>query len=477
MAMPGENRRLELRAGIVVVGVVLLGLVGGAVAMLWSWRGDSATGTRSMQTVATFLELSDGPESVPGVRTVTAVDEATPVPGDNFGEADEWEHSVRVEVTLADDLTGAEAAAAGEKVLGLLGPELTRLAPAVPADRTSASFAMGSIDVGATAAGMGSGDAVGDALADAVALREAGATSVSLSVSQPQTGRDQADVDAGNASLVEIATAARARKRPVDLSGERAWYRSNEFPDPVAVRLVVDAAGRPSVTSAQLSAPFDPLIVLVEAAEGDRVLADVGRWLTAYDGYPGRSGQPLAYAVQGTRGGEVEGWVGGTTPPQTTMPPFGDAAPWPADPGAPSCRMADLEVTFGGHDAAAGSRQAWIRARNIGGRACAIEGVPAVEFLNATGTAQTGVTAEPYEPSMVPERFVVPSGESAMAVIDWQAMSTANDPDTTTDLRVTALPGSQPVTLPVGRPGAPGDLDILDGAEVRISPWAQGTSS
>lgn len=477
MPMPGENRRPELRVGIVVVGLVLLGLVGGAVAMLWSWRGDSATGTRSMQAEATFLELSDGPESVPGVRTVTAVDEATRVPGDNFGEADEWEHSVRVEVTLADDLTGAEAALAGEQVLGLLGPELTRLAPAVPADRTSASFAMGSIDVGATAAGMGSGDAVGDALADAVALREAGATSVSLSVSQPQTGQDQADVDAGNASLVAIATAARVRKRPVDLSGERAWYRSNELPDLVAVGLVVDAAGRPSVTSAQLSAPFDPLIVLVEAAEGDRVLADVGRWLTAYDGFPKRSGQPLAYAVQGTRGGEVEGWVGGTTPPQTTMPPFGDAAPWPAVPTAPSCRMPDLEVTYGGYDAAAGSRQAWISARNLSDRACAVEGVPAIEFLNAAGAAQIGVVVDPYEPSMVPERVVIPTGGSVMAVIDWQAMSTANDPDGTTALRVTALPGSKPVTLSVRVPEGPQDLDILDGAEVRISPWAQGAPS
>ncbi|MDQ4112451.1 MAG: hypothetical protein M3306_15335 [Actinomycetota bacterium] len=83
------------------------------------------------------------------------------------------------------------------------------------------------------------------------------------------------------------------------------------------------------------------------------------------------------------------------------------------------------------------------------------------------------MTTEPYEPSMVPERVVVPAGESVTAVIDWQAMSTANDPDVTTDLRVTALPGGKPVTVAVSWPGAPSDLDILDGAEVRISPWAQ----
>lgn len=464
MALPGSTRGRPLRVGVVIVGVVLLVVIGCVAAMAWDRDDRSAT-----------LELSDEWRSVSGVRDVVAVEESRRIPGEDFGEEDRWEHSVRVEVTLEDDLSGSEAAAAGTEVLRWLRPELARLAPDAAADRTSTSLAMGSTEIRVFAAGLDPVDGVGDALADAVALRDAGATAVSSSVSEPQTGRPaKADVRAPKDALVAIATVARDQQRPVDLHGGEAWYRSNELPDPAAVRLVADASERPSVTSAQLSTPFEPLTVLVEAAEGDRVIADVGRWLTAYDGYPGRSGQPMAYVVQGTRGGEVEGWIGGTTPPQTTMPPFGDALPWPADPGAPTCRMADLEVTFGGHAAAAGSRQAWIRARNAGGRACGIEGVPAVEFLNATGTAQTGVTAEPYEPSMVPERVVVPAGESVMAAIDWQAMSTANDPDVTTDLSVTVLPGSKPVTLGVSAPGSPGDLDILDGAEVRISPWAQG---
>ena len=477
MAMPGSTRRREFRVGIVVVGLVLLGLVVGAVAMLWHWRSESAAGTASLETTSTFLELSDRPKSVPGVRMVLAVDESRRIPGEDFGEADSWEHSVRVEVTLEGDLAGNEAAAAGREVLRLLEPETARLVPGAGPDRTSTSFAMGSTDVRVGASGLDPVDAVADALADAVALREAGATSVSLSVSGERAGSPaKADVQAPKDALVAVATVARSSQRPVDLRGGEAWYRSNELPDPAAVRLVVDASEHASVTSAQLSAPFDPLIVLVEAAAGDGVIDDVSRWLTTYDGYPGRSGQPLAYTVQGTRGGEVEGWVGGKNPPPATMPPFGDAEPWPADPTAPSCRMQDLEVTFGGHDAAAGSRQAWIGARNAGGQACAIEGVPAVEFLNPEGAAQTGVTTKAYEPSMVPERVVVPAGESVTAVIDWQAMSTANDPDVTTDLRVTALPGGKPVTLPVSWPGAPSDLDILDGAEVRISPWAQGTS-
>lgn len=474
MAMPGSTRRRELWVGGLIVAVVLLVVIGCAVAMLWARPGVSAAGTRTPESPSKILDLSDEWQSVRGVREVLAADESGRIPGEDFGEADRVEHSINVQVSLEDDLTGAEAAAASQELLRVVRPEITRLAPDAEPDRTSVSFTMGQLRVTVGERGLDHGDGIGDALADAVALRDAGATSVSSTVADPQTARPaQADVEAPQDRLVELATVARGRQRPVDLHGGKAWYRSNEVSDPAAVRLVVDASEQPSVTSAQLAAPYEPLIVLVEAAEGDRLLDDVSRWLAAYDGYPVRSGQPLAYAVEGTRGGKVEGWVGGKTPASTTMPPFGDAAPWPAAPGAPSCRPSDLEVTFGGQDAALGSRQAWLRARNLGRHACAIEGVPTVEFLNAAGARQTEVTAKPYEPSMLPERVVVPPAQSVMAVIDWQAMSTAHDPDVTTELLVTALPGATPITLGVAVTDGPSGLDILDGAEVRISPWAQ----
>ncbi|MFJ9393215.1 DUF4232 domain-containing protein [Nocardioides sp. NPDC101246] len=472
--MLDSTRRRELRVGIVAVGLVLLAVAGCAVAMLWVRPRVSAAGTTTPEGLSRFLDLSYEWRSVPGVREVLAVDESRRIPGEDFGESDRVEHSASVEVALEEDLSGAEAAAASQEVLRVVRPEITRLAPDAPPARTSVTFTMGQIRVVVGEHGLDRGDGIGDALADAVALSEAGATSVSSTVADPQTGRPaQADVEAPPDRLVALATVAHGRQRPVDLHGGKAWYRSNEVPDPVAVRLVVAASEQPSVTSAQLAAPYEPLIVLVEAAEGDRVIDDVSRWLTSYHGYPVGSGQPLAYAVEGTRGGKAEGWVGGKTPAATTMPPFGDGAPWPADPGAPSCRPSDLEVTFGGQDAALGSRQAWLRARNLGRHACAIEGVPTVEFLNAAGARQTDVTAKPYEPSMMPERIVVPPAQSVMAVIDWQAMSTANDPDVTTELLVTALPGATPITLGVAVIDGPSDLDILDGAEVRISPWAQ----
>lgn len=474
MAMPDSTRRRELQVGIVAVGLVLLAVAGCAVAMLWVRPRVSAAGTTTPEGMSRFLDLSDEWQSVRGVRDVLAVDESRRIPGEDFGEADRVEHSIDVQVSLEDDLTGAEADAASQELLRAVRPEITRLAPDAELDQTSVSFTMSQIRVTVGQRGLDRGDGIGDALADAVALRDAGATSVSSTVVDPQTGRPaQADVEAPQDRLVELATVAHGRQRPVDLHGGKAWYRSNEMPDPAAVRLVVAAAERPSVASAQMAAPYEPLTVLVEAAEGDRVIDDVSRWLTAYQGYPAGSGQPLEYVVEGTRGGKVEGWVGGKTPAPTTMPPFGGAVPWPADQGAPSCRPADLEVTFGGQDAALGSRQAWLRARNLGRHACAIEGVPVVEFLNAAGARQTEVTAKAYETSMVPERVVVPPEQSVMAVIDWQAMSTANDPDVTTELLVTAMPGSTPTTLGVAVIDGPSGLDILDGAEVRISPWAQ----
>jgi hypothetical protein len=63
--------------------------------------------------------------------------------------------------------------------------------------------------------------------------------------------------------------------------------------------------------------------------------------------------------------------------------------------------------------------------------------------------------------------------------MQWGAMSTANDPDVTVALDVVPVAGAAPVRL---WPEIPADaglaagattLDVLDGAEVRVSPWVQ----
>ncbi|GGR43078.1 hypothetical protein J2S40_004299 [Nocardioides luteus] len=461
MAGSGNTSRRRLLVGIAVAVAVLV--VAAGVVLLKD--------RREPKDDRTTLELSDEWRSVPGVRDVVAIERSRRIPGEDFGEADRWEHAVEVEVTLEDDLTMAEAAGAG-KVVDVLAPEIARLAPEA-GERTSALFTTDSVDIRASGSGLGTAEAVGDGLGDAVALRDAGASEVTLPLSSPPVGiSDQAHARAPEGRLIAVITAARDQERPVDVKAGDAWYRTHGIPDPAAARLTLDVSQRPQVTSAQLASD-SPLVVLVDAAEGDDAIEEVRQWVAAYDRYPGGEAQPLEFTVEGTRGGEVAGWVGGKMPPRTTMPPFGDARPWPDDPAALPCGPRFLEVTFGSQDAALGSRQASLHAVNLGDRPCVVEAVPTVEFLDAEGVPQADVTVDPYQPSMVPERLVVPVGESVTALIDWRAMSTADDPGVTTDLRVIAVPGAEPVTIPVGGPSQPTDLDVLDGAEVRISPWAQ----
>jgi hypothetical protein len=188
---------------------------------------------------------------------------------------------------------------------------------------------------------------------------------------------------------------------------------------------------------------------------------------------------PVAYTV--TEPGYatlLDGWVGGAAPPEPeprTVPLPDGVTPWPEAPAAPACSGDDLELTLGTPDAAAGGRYLGVLARNVSGGPCALEGVPGLAFRNAEGEPQRNVTVAP-QPGIVPGRVVVPAGGQAMATLQWRAMSTALDPDVTTRVEVTPVPGADPVRLVPREPGDSGGattLDVLDGAEVRVGPWAQ----
>lgn len=60
-----------------------------------------------------------------------------------------------------------------------------------------------------------------------------------------------------------------------------------------------------------------------------------------------------------------------------------------------------------------------------------------------------------------------------MTTMKWGAMSTSQDPDETTRLEISLLPGLEPTKLKPQIDGADTSLDILDGAKIRISPWVQ----
>ncbi|MEL7976459.1 DUF4232 domain-containing protein [Isoptericola sp. F-RaC21] len=317
------------------------------------------------------------------------------------------------------------------------------------------------------------GDAT--AVADAFVLWRAGAERVS---------GPSADAPDG-AALVRLARTAADHEIAASLrtaDGALQYDTSGRVPDPAVARLAAETAARPGVASVSVSAQVPDGVVVADgvvlgldvhltgpatSTEADALT----RWLD--DPRRTAAGAPLAYTLwEPGYGSSVAGWVAGTAPPapeEHTVPLPVGADPWPEDDDAPACGGKDLRLTLGAPDAAAGSRYLAVRAENVSGRPCALDGVPELAFRNADGEPQHDVTVEPSAPGVVPGRVVVPAGDTALATVQWQAMSTANDPDVTTTVDVVPVPGAGTVSLTPEYPG----LDVLDGAEVRVGPWVQ----
>lgn len=325
-------------------------------------------------------------------------------------------------------------------------------------------------------------EVVGDAATDAYHLREAGAVSVTIGLGDgPGTWEDDpiaatAQVRAPSVdALPGLARTAVELDRSADLSASGADFRSAaRVPDVGAVALLAAAAERPDVSSATYLAQERRLTVRADTTSPAQDLTALRRWLDRHE-YARASGNHVAYTVVDAEQTETTGWVSGFEPPAQdpgTVPPPEGAAPWPVDPAAPDCAGDDLEVTFGVVDSALGTRAANVRARNVSGAPCAIENVPDLIFRNEAGQAQENVTITLGD--VEPARLVVPDGEYVLFAFLWRAMSTANDPDTTTTIEVTAVPGADPVRIDATADGTRASgLDVLDGAEVRQSPWTQ----
>lgn len=322
----------------------------------------------------------------------------------------------------------------------------------------------------------------GDAssVADAFALRRAGATTVS------GAGAEVADGE----GLVRLAQAAAEQEIAASLrtaDGTLQYDASGRVPDAAVARLAAEAAGRPGVASVAVSAQVPEDVVVTGgvvlglqvrlAGPTTSPAADaVTRWLddparAVGDGHLAYSLTEPGYAER------VEGWVAASPPPapeEHTVPLPAGVDPWPADDAAPACTGDDLRLTLGTPDAAAGGRYLAVHAENVSDRPCALDGVPDLVFRNADGEPQDDVTIEPSAPGVVAGRVVVPPGERALATVQWRAMSTANDPDVTTVVDVVAVPGAGPVPLTPEVPGVgAAELDVLDGAKVRVGPWVQ----
>jgi hypothetical protein len=324
-------------------------------------------------------------------------------------------------------------------------------------------------------------EVVRDAATDAYRLREAGALMVTIGLGDgPGIWEDDpiaATAQVRASSVYELPGLARTAvelDRSADLSASGADFRSTaRVPDVGAVALLVATAGRPDVSSVTYLAQEHRLTVRTGASSAQGVTA-LHRWLDRQE-YARASGYHVAYTVIDAEQNETTGWVSGFEPPAQspdTLPLPEGAAPWPVDPAAPDCTGDDLEVTFGVVDSSLGTRAANVRARNVSGAPCAVENVPDLIFRNEAGQAQENVTITPGD--VEPARVVVPDGEYVISAFLWRAMSTANDPDTTTTVEVTAVPGADPVRLDATMDGTRASgLDVLDGAEVRQSPWTQ----
>lgn len=164
--------------------------------------------------------------------------------------------------------------------------------------------------------------------------------------------------------------------------------------------------------------------------------------------------------------------------PSTDGPADGSAdgsAAWPADPAAPDCDPAALRLELTGADAALGSRYLFLGATNTGAVPCALQGRPGLTFRTlAEEPLAVAVTPSPLMPEA--PRLVVPPGARAVAMLDWNAMPTANDPNLTYEVLLAARDGEPATELPltsltIEGAGPQTSLDIVDGGEVAVTAW------
>lgn len=420
--------------------------------------------------------------------------ETADVPTTKFGPKPS---EVEVNVRLDARLTPENAAVAAQRVRELLVPAaesvardevsvFLRVTAGEPEDVNGALVDPLEVRYSATSGA--------DDVADAFRVWQAGARSVSiyggeflLDEAGAQSGIAP-DSPAGigieaavAADMVPLAQLAAELGRSADLyasDGKARYTGYDVVPDVDAVRLTVAASSRRGVESAVFSNSPTPQFSIHAAWPAESPGGqELERWLEAHR-YATKAGKPVAFTITGPGyATPTEGWVSAFAPSEPephTLPLPAGIEPWPEDADAPACTGADLDVTYGGSDAAAGTRYASLRARNVSDRPCAVEGIPDIVFRTADGTAHTDVRFVPYESGVVAGRLVVPPGEQMLAPLRWRAMSTANDPNVAVSIQVIAFPGAGPGLLDlIGHVSSPSGLDIMDGADVYLGPWVQ----
>ena len=180
---------------------------------------------------------------------------------------------------------------------------------------------------------------------------------------------------ADGADMAPLAELAAELGRSADLyvsDGSARYTGNGAAPDVDAVLLTVAAASRTGVESVIFTHYTAPqLSVHAEWAAESPERREVKDWLEAHP-YATKAGLPVAFTIFGPAYATLtEGWVSAFPPPQPepyTLPLPAGADAWPDDAEAAACAGADLDVTYGGSDAASGARYASLLASNVSDR-------------------------------------------------------------------------------------------------------------
>jgi hypothetical protein len=250
---------------------------------------------------------------------------------------------------------------------------------------------------------------------------------------------------------------------------------------PGVVRVVADGTGQSDGTGTVGSGP---IAVQVARASDLAPVADVAR----------AADMPVERIT--TRGGDSLAVADAPARPTVDAHATGSSGATGPGAGAAACRPADLYLSLVGTDAGLGHRALVVGATNTSGTPCTLDGYPTVGFGTLTHArlhvdAIHGGSYMAGDPGA--HRVVVPPHGRALAVVSWDASSTAPGPGgkrpaTAAEVRLALAPDATPSTRPVtsiapvpatvpGPPSTPPtDLDILDGGHVSVTAWAPGTS-
>jgi hypothetical protein len=154
--------------------------------------------------------------------------------------------------------------------------------------------------------------------------------------------------------------------------------------------------------------------------------------------------------------------------PATTTPP--PTAPSPGVRTGRRCASTDLRLALTGFDAAMGARVATLRATNLSGRPCYVDGFATVALTRGGDTLDlrsgTTSTSQPGMPGRASRVGLAPGG-TARSALYWRGFGAAADTSTPQTLTVTLRGGTNGQQVAV----QPYAFDLADGGELLVGNW------